>query len=76
MSFPGKHDELVDTIVSIKTCVGKYMDSGHYVYDVLDYNTVTWCNYDDDTITSFSGYPENVFDDLSNENEKKGKYLL
>ena len=42
MPFPGRHDEVVYILVSIKIRVGKYMDSGKYVYDVLDYNVGTW----------------------------------
>ena len=48
------------------------MDSGHCVYDVLDYNTGTWWNCDDDTITQYSECPKkNVYDYLSMENEQK-----
>ena len=47
------------------------MDKGHYVYDVLDYNTGTWCNFDDDTITQYPGYPMNVYDDLSIDKKQK-----
>ena len=71
MSFSGKHDEVVYIIVSIKVRVDKYMDSGHYIFDELYYNTGIWCNCYDDTITHSSGYPENVYDNLSNENEQK-----
>ena len=39
---------------------------------VLDYNTGKWCRYDDDIITNYSGYPENIYDDLSHESGKKG----
>ena len=48
------------------------MDSGHYVCDILDYNTGTWWRCDDEIITNYSGYPENVYYDLSHENGKKG----
>ena len=68
MSFPSKHSEVVYIIVSIKLHIGEDMDSGHYVCDVLDYKTVTLWNYDYDTITNYLGYPENVYDNLSNEN--------
>ena len=75
--FLGKHDEDVYIIVSVKLHIGKYMDSGHYVCDILDYNTGTWWNCDDDTITNYSGYPENIYDNLSNENEqKRGNYMI
>ena len=41
------------------------MDKGHYVCDVLDYNTGTWWNFDDDTKPQYPGYPLNVYDYLS-----------
>ena len=48
------------------------MDSGHYVCDVLDYNTGTWWRCDDDTtIKNYSGYPDNVYNDFSHESEPK-----
>ena len=59
---------MVYIIVYIKFHVGKDMDSGHYLCGVLDYNTVTWWNCDYKTITNYSGYPENVYNNLSNEN--------
>ena len=68
MYFSGKHAEVVYIIVSIKIHIGKDMDSGNYVCDVLYYNIGTWWNYDDDTITNYSGYPEDVYNNLLNEN--------
>ena len=47
------------------------MDKGHYVYDLLDYNTGTWWNCDDETITQYPGYPMNVYDDLSIDKKQK-----
>ena len=68
---------MVYIIVSIKIHVGKDVDSGHYVCDVLDYNTGTWWNCDDETIINYSGYPYNVYNDLSNETEqKKGRNFI
>ena len=53
------------------------MDSGHCVCDVLDYNTWTWWICDNDIITSYSGYPENVYGDLLHENkQKKGNKIM
>ena len=75
ISFSGRHAEVVYILVSIKIHIGKYMDSGHYFCYVLDYNTVRWRNCDDGTITYYSGYPDNVYDNLSNENGEKGKCL-
>ena len=41
------------------------MDKDHYVCDVLDYITGTWWNCNDDTITQYSGYPTDVYNNLS-----------
>ena len=71
MSFSDKYNEVVYIMVFIKLHVGKYMDSGNYVCDLLGYNKVTWWNCDDYTITNFSGYLDNVYNNLSNENEQK-----
>ena len=42
MSFPGKHAEVIHIIVSINLNIGNDMDKGHYVCDVVYYNTGTW----------------------------------
>ena len=60
MSFPDKHLEVIYIVVSIKLHIGKDMDKGHYVCGLLDYNTGTWWNYYDETITQYPGYPSNV----------------
>ena len=65
MSFLDKHPEVLYIIVSIKLHIVNDMYKGHHVCDVLDYNTWTWCNCDDETITKYPGYPSNVYDDLS-----------
>ena len=49
------------------------MDKGHYVCDVLYYNTRTWWNCDDDTITQYPVYPMNVYDELLIDKKKIGK---
>ena len=50
------------------------MDQGHYVCDVLDYNTGTWWNCDDEIVTEYPGYPMNVYNELSSDKkQKKGK---
>ena len=41
------------------------MDKVHDVCDVLDYSTGIWWNYDYATITQYSGYPMNSYDNLS-----------
>ena len=48
----------------------------HCVCCVLDYSTGACWNCDGDTITNYSGYPYNVYNYLSDENEqKKGKFI-
>ena len=71
MYFPDKHAEVIYILFYIKIHIGNDVDSVHYFCDVLYYNTVTWCNFDDYTITKYLGYPENVYDNLSKENEQK-----
>ena len=43
------------------------MDKGHYLCDVLDYNTWTLWNGDDEKTTKYTGYPMNVYNDLSSD---------
>ena len=64
MSFPDKHPEVFYIIFSINLHIGNDMDKGHYVYVVLDYNTRTWWNCDDEIITQYPGNAMNVYDDL------------
>ena len=71
MSFQDKHAEVVYILVFIKMHIGNDMNSGHYICDVLYYNTGTWWNCDDGTITKYSGYPDNVYDNSSKRNEPK-----
>ena len=73
MSFFDKHPEVLYIIVYIKLHIGNYMDKGQYVCDVLYYNTGTWWNCDDDTITQYTGYPLNSYDDLSIDKKTKQK---
>ena len=47
------------------------MDKGHYVCDVLHYNTGTCWNCEDETITQYPGYPINVYNDLSSDKKQK-----
>ena len=50
------------------------MDQGQYTCDVLDYNTVTRWNCDDEKVTQYPGYPMNVYNDVaSNKKQKIGK---
>ena len=68
---------MVYILVSINIKVGKDMDSGHYIFYVLYYNTWTWWNCDNYTISNYSGYLENIYNDLSNANEQKnGKIII
>ena len=64
MYFPGINSELLYILVYIKLHIGKDVDKGHYVCDLLEYNAVTWWNCDDDTITQYLGYTMNVYDEL------------
>ena len=64
MSFPGKHAEVLYILICIKLRIGNDIDKVYYVCDVLDYNTGTWWNCDDDTITQYPGYPLNVYNGL------------
>ena len=73
MSLSDKHPEVIYMIVSINLHIGNNMDKGHYVCVVLDYNTGTWWNCDDDTINKYSGYTLNIYNDLSIDKEKKEK---
>ena len=73
MSFPDKHPEVIYILVSIKLHIGNDTDKGHYICDVLDYNTETWCNCDDDRRTQHPGYPMNVYDSLSIDEKKEKK---
>ena len=53
------------------------MDKGHYVCDVLDYNTGTWWNCGYETIIQYPGYPMNIYNDLSiDKNQKRGGKLV
>ena len=72
-SFPD-NPEVLYILVSIKLHIGYDVDKGHYVCDVLDYNTGTRRNCYDETITQYPGYPMNVHNDLSSDKkQKKGK---
>ena len=52
------------------------MDKGHYICDMLDYNTVIWWSCDDETITQYPGYPMNVYNDLSSDKKKRKKISM
>ena len=62
MSFTGIEFELIYILISVKLRIGKYMDKGHYVCGILYYNTGTWWNCYDDTITQYPVYPMNLYD--------------
>ena len=51
MSFPGIYAEVLYILVFVKIYIGSDIDKGHYVCDVLYYNTGTWWNFVDATIT-------------------------
>ena len=52
MSFPND-PKVIYIILSIKLDIGNDMDQGHFVCDVLDYNTGTWWNCDDEKVTQY-----------------------
>ena len=53
------------------------MDKGCYICGVLEYNTVTWWNFDDATIIQYSGYPMYLYDNLwIYIEQKRGKVIL
>ena len=60
ISPPGKYAEVLYILVYINIYISNYMDSVHYVCDILYYNTGIWCDFDDDTTTKYSGYPKNL----------------
>ena len=64
MSFP-ENPEVIYITVYINLHIGNDKYNGHYVCDVLDYNTGTWRNSDDETITQYPGYPMKLYNDLS-----------
>ena len=70
MSFP-KNPKLIYVLVSIKFHIGNDIDQGHYVCDVLDYNTGTWWNCEDEIVTEYPGYPMNVYNELSSDKKQK-----
>ena len=63
MTFPD-NPEVLYIIVSIKLNNGDDIDKGPYVCDVLNYNTGTWWNCDDEAITRYPVNPMNVCNDL------------
>ena len=67
MSFSGEHDEANYIIVVINIHVVNDIYSGNYVCGVLDYNTGTCWNCDDNTITNYSRNPVYVYGNVSNE---------
>ena len=70
MSFPN-YPKVLYIIVYIKLHIGNYMDQGHYVCNLLYYNTGTWWNCDDEKVSQYPGYPINVYNDLSSDKNKK-----
>ena len=75
MYFQDKHAQMVYILVYANIHIGNEIDISHCVCDVLNYNTETWWSCDDETITKYSGYPYNVYDNLSNKNEQRMHFL-
>ena len=46
------------------------MDQGHYVCDLLYYNTGTWWKCDDEIVTEYPRYPMKVYNELSSDKIK------
>ena len=68
---------MIYILVSINIHIGNGTNKGHYVCDILEYNTGTCWNCDDTTMTKYSVYPKNVYDNLSTDNEQKeGKHVI
>ena len=77
MYFPIIDAEVLYIIVSTKIHIGNDMDKGHYICYVLYHSKVTWWNCDDTKITQYSGYPMNIYNNLSIDNEqKKGNVVI
>ena len=76
MYFLYIYTEVIYIIVSIKIHIGNIMDKGHYVCDILYYNTGTWWDCYNATITKYLGYPKNLSDDLSNYLKKKRIFFI
>ena len=72
MYFPNNRG-VIYILVYIKLHIGNDMYQGHYVCDVLDYNTRTWWNCDDEIVTQYPVYPMNVYNDLSSDKKQKRK---
>ena len=66
MSCPND-PKVIYVLVSIKYHIGNDMDQGHYVCDVLDYNTGTWWKRDDEIVTKYQGYTMNLSNELSSD---------
>ena len=66
MSFPND-PKVIYVLVYIKFHIVNDIYEGHYVCDVLDYNTGTWWNCDDEIETEYPGYPMNVYNELSSD---------
>ena len=56
--------EVLYVLVFIKYHIGNDLDQGHYVCDVLDYNTGTWWKFDDEIVTKYPGYPKNFYNEV------------
>ena len=69
VSFPND-PKVLYILVYIKLHIGNDMDQRHYLCGLLDYNTGTWWNCDDEKVTQYPGYPMNVYNDLSSDKIK------
>ena len=53
--------------------IGNDLDEGHYICDVLDYSTGTWWKCDDEIITKYPKYPNNVYDEFEGDPKNQTK---
>ena len=69
--------KVIYVLVYIKYYIVNDLDQGHYICDVLDYNTGTWWKCDDEIVTKYPGYPMNVCIEVSSDKkQKKVKYMI
>ena len=70
MSFPN-YPKVLYILVYIKLHIGNDMEQGHYVCDVLYYNTGAWWYCNDEIVTEYPGYSMNVYNELSSDKKQK-----
>ena len=76
MRFPEEKEVFQCILVSVLTHDKNKMGSGHYYFDVLDFNTGILWHYNDETGTEWTVLPDNVYcvSPLINKTKKRGKF--